>query len=102
MSEGVIVGLELLKETDAAVALGLRPRALKDFRRRGEVSYRRIGRQVRYTREDLAEFIARARVPCAELCYNAGATGPAVKPPSAAYCGARARATKRREVEHVA
>jgi excisionase family DNA binding protein len=62
MNEAAIVDLKLLDEAAAAQALGLKPRMLRDRRRRGEISFRRIGRLIRYARADLEEFVERSKV----------------------------------------
>lgn len=63
MSDPVIVDLKLLDEAEAAQALGLKPRMLRDCRRRGEINFRRVGKKlIRYSRADLEEFVAKSRV----------------------------------------
>lgn len=47
----------LLKEPEAAAALGLCPRTLREARKAGKLHYVLIGRAVRYTPEDLTAYI---------------------------------------------
>lgn len=49
-------GEELLDERQAAAALGISPRWLRDRRARGAVPYVKLGRRVLYRRCDLAAF----------------------------------------------
>ena len=60
MAENV-VDLRLLDEGEAAEVLGLKPRFLRELRGRGEITFRKVGRYVRYGREDLEEFRERCR-----------------------------------------
>lgn len=80
-----ILDLELLTEARAAQALGLKPRTLRECRRRGEIAFRRIGKQVRYTRSDLAEFVERQRQipPRASGRASGRACGATVAPTTA-------------------
>lgn len=47
----------LLKEPEAAAALGLCPRTLREARKAGKLRYVLIGRAVRYTPEDITAYI---------------------------------------------
>lgn len=57
---------ELLNETEAALYLSVAPRTLAHWRRTGgqPLSFVRIGRSIRYSRDDLIQFI--------EACTEAG------------------------------
>ena len=50
--------LTLFTEPQAASALNLKPRFLRELRRRGKVNFRRVGASIRYTHADLEAFIA--------------------------------------------
>jgi excisionase family DNA binding protein len=52
----------LLKERAAAVYLGIAYRTLWGWRKQGCISYIRFGKQIRYAREDLDEFIRSRRI----------------------------------------
>jgi excisionase family DNA binding protein len=45
-----------------AATFGVSRRTVWRWVARGEIGYRRIGRVIRFTREDVTEFIARSRV----------------------------------------
>jgi excisionase family DNA binding protein len=47
----------LLSEPEAAARLNVPSHVLRDARRRGELQYSRIGRRVRYSRENLDEYL---------------------------------------------
>jgi hypothetical protein len=50
-------------EEEAAPLVGLEPHQLRDERRRGRISFSRIvGRRVRYSRDDLLQYLAARRV----------------------------------------
>jgi len=53
----------LVDEREAAAIIGLKPRMLRDVRRRGEIEFVRVGRMIRYRREALEQFVDRMRVP---------------------------------------
>lgn len=55
------MGARLLTEDQAAQALSLCTRTLRKARHQGTLSFVRIGRTVRYTESDLAQFIERSR-----------------------------------------
>ena len=50
----------LISEQRAAAELGVGPHVLRDARKRKEIDYHRVGRFVRYSREQLAAFKAHA------------------------------------------
>jgi len=52
----------LLKERAAAAYLGIAYRTLWGWRKQGCISYIRFGKQIRYTREDLDEFVRSRRI----------------------------------------
>ena len=47
----------LVTEPEAANLLSVKPRLLRELRRRREIDFVRVGRNIRYRREDLEEFI---------------------------------------------
>ena len=47
----------LMTEEQAAEVLGVRARLLRDLRRRGDIGFLKVGRLVRYRRQDLQRFI---------------------------------------------
>jgi hypothetical protein len=50
-------------EAEAARLLGLLPHQLRDKRRRGRIAASSVvGKRIRYTRQDLLDYLARARV----------------------------------------
>jgi DNA-binding transcriptional MerR regulator len=48
---------ELFNHDQAAAELDMHPATLHRLRQRGLISFRKAGRWVRYTREDLAEYL---------------------------------------------
>lgn len=54
-------GITLMTEDEAAQALRLCAKTLRKARQQGELSFVRIGRNVRYSESDLAQFIERSR-----------------------------------------
>jgi hypothetical protein len=54
-------------ESEAAALLGLQPHVLRDERRRGRIGASSIvGRRIRYTRDDLVQYLASRRLPASE------------------------------------
>ena len=45
-------------EPEAATLVGVRPHVLRDCRLRGEISARRVGRRLIYSRDELERFLA--------------------------------------------
>jgi excisionase family DNA binding protein len=55
---------QLLTEREAASRLGISAATLARLRRARRISHRKIGSQIRYTYEDIAEHLNNGRIPC--------------------------------------
>ena len=66
--------IALLTEDEAAERLKLCTKTLRKARQRGELSFVRFGRNVRYSESDLAQYIERSR-ECPSISAPARRTG---------------------------
>ncbi|WP_103727614.1 helix-turn-helix domain-containing protein [Novosphingobium sp. HII-3] len=60
-----------MTEGEAAAALQICPRTLRKARQQGDLSFVRIGRNVRYSQSDIEQFIERSRE-----CHSTSARAP--------------------------
>ena len=54
----------LMKEQRAALELDISIDTLQRIRKRGEISFRKVGSRYRYTPKDLLEYLENQRTPC--------------------------------------
>lgn len=54
---------------EVASRLGITPRHLGDLRRRGEIEYVQVGRLVKFSEEQVADFISANTVPARVLAF---------------------------------